>query len=166
MLEPMPRTTSVISTTSVVATAPLNTVTIPEMTRMSLEDFCALISFHRALRKAEITSAECYFEWSSGILHRFLILELRCEEKGRVFLRLDRRAGRRIFYLATHRGSTPAQDSVSVPRQCLLCSLSDELGSRRSLRRISRVLLAEGNMRTVKYSGYCSRSWIYKAFSV
>lgn len=110
----MPQTSSVISTASVVATAPLNIVTIPEITRKSLEDFCALISLHQTLRTAEIASAECYFEWNSGILHRFLILELRCEERGRIFLRLDRRAGRRICYLATHRGSTLAQDSVSV----------------------------------------------------
>lgn len=81
---------------------------------LSFSQFCGLIEKHRSLQEAEIITTEGYAQQIGGILHRFLVLELRRSGKKTIWLRLDRRAGRSALRLLLTLGSAPAHDVVSL----------------------------------------------------
>lgn len=82
--------------------------------KLKLDELVELIRSHISLQRAEILSTEGYKEWSNGILHRFLVLELRRTSKASIWLRIDRRmqpnASKINFVLAM--GESPAYDTV------------------------------------------------------
>lgn len=62
------------------------TVTFP------LATLCDLIDRHVTLERAQVVTVEIHKEWSSfGVLHRFLVMHLRCANRPDVYARLDRR---------------------------------------------------------------------------
>lgn len=81
---------------------------------MSLQALIHLTDTHRSLQCAEICVAEGYKQISSGVLHRFLLLEVRHPNQKSIWLRLDRRTDRTVgrlgFLLAS--GVTPSNDTV------------------------------------------------------
>jgi len=79
---------------------------------MTVRQLCGVVDHRRSLRRASILSTECYAESISGLVHRFLVLELVRERSKRIWLRLDRRAGRSIVGLIFSGGTVPAKDTV------------------------------------------------------
>lgn len=81
---------------------------------MQLPALIGLIDQHRSLQRAEILSAEGYWKFSNGVVHRFLIIELQRHSQTPIWLRLDRRRDVRVnpavFLLRA--GQTPANDTV------------------------------------------------------
>lgn len=65
---------------------------------------------------------EGYAERSGVILHRFLVLELKREDKKPIYLRLDRRLGEGVSRMTLLRASgvTSANDTVRRIRTALL----------------------------------------------
>ncbi|KAF8315887.1 hypothetical protein DL93DRAFT_817058 [Clavulina sp. PMI_390] len=89
---------------------------IPEIGRivLSLAELCALMDSNRALQLGKIVSTECYAEEISGVIHRFLVVEVRLLGKRTVWLRLDRRMERNVSYwqFLWASGETAANDMV------------------------------------------------------
>jgi hypothetical protein len=79
---------------------------------MLVSQLCDVVKQHRSLMQAEILSTECYTESSRGVVHRFLILELRREGRKDIWLRLDRRPGSSISQLVLNAGTVRAKDTV------------------------------------------------------
>lgn len=101
-------------TTTVLTTSSNWTVSYILGKTMQLDQLTALIQAHSSLQRIEIASTEGYKQKRNGILHRFLILELRRSDKSPVWLRIDRRmhpdTTRVSFVLAS--GESPAYDTV------------------------------------------------------
>ena len=82
---------------------------------LSLSELCQLIQQCRSLQEAIITMTEGYTEWSGAVVHRFLVLQLKCEDKEPTWLRLDRRMGNDVSTMSFVLKSsvTRANDTVS-----------------------------------------------------
>ena len=63
---------------------------------LNLTELCNTINRHRSLQNASIVSAEGYCRsiGYTGIVHRFIVLELERDSRQRIWLRIDRRMGR------------------------------------------------------------------------
>lgn len=83
---------------------------------LTLSEFCDYIEDHSSLQRAKIVATECYSENAGAVTHRFLVLELRRENRKDVYLRLDRRRaeGTSLFKFITASGSTKANDRVTT----------------------------------------------------
>jgi len=83
---------------------------------LSLSDTCKYISDHPSLQEAEIVSTECYVQNLGGVMHRFLLLELRRANRKDVWLRLDRRRGGNVSLLRFFAlsGVTKANDRALI----------------------------------------------------
>jgi hypothetical protein len=112
----------------------VDTVVPQGILMMSLGDLCSTIEKHRSLQKAEISMTEAYTQLLGAVRHRFLVLELHREGRKKIWLRLDRRAGRSTFGLLRAGGSVPAHDVVSF---LTLNLISDSNSSRRSCQPVS-----------------------------
>lgn len=108
---PLERTTMAQSTVShwTVCTIPK----FPGKT-MKLDKLVELIRSRPSLQRANILSTEGYKQIHSGVLHRFLILEVQREDRRSVWLRIDRRADPNMnrVSLLLARGESPAHDTV------------------------------------------------------
>lgn len=82
--------------------------------RIPLERLIQLTDRHRSLRRAEILSAEGYWKKTNGVVHRFLLLELRRQNQSEIWLRLDRDRNHNVglLKLALASGETLANDLV------------------------------------------------------
>lgn len=95
----------------------INTLPIEGILCIELLNLCDMINANMSLRQAEILTTECYTQKvAAGVLHRFLVLELRRKGRKNVWLRLDRRAGRSALSLVRALGSSPANDIVSLDK--------------------------------------------------
>lgn len=96
---------------------------------MTLPELCEHVDSHPgpSLQDAEIVTIESCAEYSNGVTHRFLILELRRQERKDAWLRLDRRRGgeKSFFAFLFGSGETAANDVVSI--SCLHADGRDEL---------------------------------------
>lgn len=114
-------TISVSSDTSEPPLARLARVSTTVMTppspavQLTLLELCNLLEERRSAQDAEIVRVEGYRENVSGIVHRFLVLELALSglAGGQVYLRLDRRANRTAPQLMLALGKVTAYDTVS-----------------------------------------------------
>jgi hypothetical protein len=83
---------------------------------LTLAELCSYVDAHRPLQLARIVSTECYIEDAGGVLHRFLVIELRMPGRNTVWLRLDRRMAKSVsfwgFLMAS--GETVANDVVRI----------------------------------------------------
>jgi len=63
---------------------------------INLTELCGVINRHRSLQNANIVSAEGYCRsiGRTGIVHRFIVLELERCGRQRIWLRIDRRMGK------------------------------------------------------------------------
>ena len=108
--------------------------TVPSLGKIhfSLDELCTYIDAHPSLQRAEIVATECYRDASSGVTHRFLVLELHRRDRKNVFLRLDRQRDQRISILRFISGSgrTRANDLVNISD--IECSI--QLSSRYTFR--------------------------------
>ena len=82
---------------------------------LSVSELCQLIQQRASLQHAIITRTEGYAEHLGAVVHRFLVLELKREDKKPIFLRLDRRRGEGVspMSLISASGVTSANDTVS-----------------------------------------------------
>lgn len=87
---------------------------------LPLDTLCDLIDRYATLERAEIISVEVYKEWTAfGVLHRFLVLQLRRPKRSDIWIRLDRRASSNVtFPRITRTRKLEAVDSVG-----LFCSM-------------------------------------------
>lgn len=81
---------------------------------LSLTHVCDRIDAHSSLRAAQILSTECYAVKAGAVMHRFIVLELRHQDRKDVWLRLDRRRGEKVSLLQflAASGMTQANDRV------------------------------------------------------
>ena len=83
---------------------------------INLTELCDAINRHRSLQNASIVSAEGYCRsiGRTGIVHRFIVLELERDGRQRIWLRIDRQRGRvsPITFIARI-GTSPANDQVN-----------------------------------------------------
>lgn len=81
---------------------------------MPLERLVTLINEHRSLQHVQILATEGYSKRGNGVVHRFILLELRFLDGKSAWLRLDRRRDRSVnvlvFILAW--SVSPAEDTV------------------------------------------------------
>ncbi|KAF8315958.1 hypothetical protein DL93DRAFT_2078746, partial [Clavulina sp. PMI_390] len=109
------RVMSCASLISVTSAATVGTV-VPAygLIDLSLADVCNYIDDHQSLQQAVIVSSECYSQRSNGVIHRFVVLELRRPRRKVIWLRLDRRRGERVSFmkLLAASGVTQANDRV------------------------------------------------------
>jgi hypothetical protein len=97
----------------------LATGVVPQIGRivLTLAELCSYVDAHRPLQLAKILSTECYAEDAGGVLHRFLVIELRLPGRETIWLRLDRKMANNVsfwkFLMAS--GETPANDVVRFP---------------------------------------------------
>lgn len=81
---------------------------------MSLQTLIRLTDNHQSLQRAEICLAEGYKITTRGVLHRFIVLEIRRPDQKSIWLRLDRRTDPNVgplgFILAS--GVTASNDTV------------------------------------------------------
>ena len=63
---------------------------------LNLTELCDVINRHRSLQNASIVSAEGYCRsiGRTGIVHRFIVLELERDGRQRIWLCIDRQRGR------------------------------------------------------------------------
>ena len=83
---------------------------------LNLTELCDTINRHRSLQNASIVSAEGYCRsiGHTGIVHRFIILELERDGRQRIWLRIDRRRGRESpMRFITRVATSPANDQVN-----------------------------------------------------
>lgn len=82
---------------------------------LSLSELCQLIQQRRSLQQAIITMTEGYSERSGTVVHRFLVLQLKRDDKEPTWLRLDRRMGNDVSTMSFVLKSsvTRANDTVS-----------------------------------------------------
>lgn len=83
-------------------------------TKLELDELVALIRSHTSLQRAAILSTEGYKQRRNTILHRFLVLELRRQDRSPIWLRIDRRMHpetRMVSFLLAS-GKSPAYDTV------------------------------------------------------
>jgi hypothetical protein len=90
----------------------------PEMGRMvfTLAELCTRVDNNPQLRLARIVSTECYTQDAGGILHRFLVMELRMPSRDTLWLRLDRRMAKDVSFwgFVKASGETEANDAVCI----------------------------------------------------
>jgi len=83
---------------------------------LNLTELCDVINRHRSLQNASIVSAEGYRRsiGRTGIVHRFIVLELERDGRQRIWLRIDRQRGREspIIFIARV-ATSPANDQVN-----------------------------------------------------
>ena len=83
---------------------------------LNLTELCDVINRHRSLQNASIVSAEGYCRsiGRTGIVHRFIVLELERDGRQRIWLRIDRQRGREspIIFIARV-ATSPANDQVN-----------------------------------------------------
>jgi len=83
---------------------------------LNLAKLCDVIKRHRSLQNASIVSAEGYCRsiGRTGIVHRFIVLELERDGRQRIWLRIDRQRGRESPMMFIARAATsPANDQVN-----------------------------------------------------
>lgn len=87
---------------------------LPIFLETPLSGLCDLIASHKVLEKSAIMGTESYHEYSSGVRHRFLLIELHHVGHQDYYLRLDRRIGGQIspIQLLFAYGVAPANDVV------------------------------------------------------
>lgn len=81
-----------------------------------LEHLCRLIDAYPTLREGKIISSECYTSpMPGGLVHRFLMLELRREGRKTIWARLDRTRLKTVgaFQFFVSGGRTDSNDIVS-----------------------------------------------------
>ena len=83
---------------------------------LNLTELCDVINRHRSLQNASIVSAEGYRRsiGYTGIVHRFIVLELERDGRQRIWLRIERQRGREnpIMFIA-RLATSPANDQVN-----------------------------------------------------
>ena len=83
---------------------------------LNLTELCDVINQHRSLQNASIVSAEGYCQsiGRTGVVHRFIVLELERDGRQRIWLRIDRRRGGESPIMFVARVATsPANDQVN-----------------------------------------------------
>lgn len=100
---------------------------------LTLSEICQYVDAYSSLQAAEIVCTECYAERAGAVLHRFIILELRRENRKNVWLRLDRRRGKGVsmFQFLATAGITKANDRVRTvcPQPLHACLILPFAGS-------------------------------------
>ena len=90
---------------------------------LNLTELCDVINQHRSLQNASIVSAEGYCRsiGRTGIVHRFIVLELERDGRQRIWLRIDRRRGNESPVMFIARVATsPANDEVNSDNLIIL----------------------------------------------
>ena len=118
---PLTRTPSTLSTETVVPRL--------GVLHQSIHELCEFIQRQRSLQQAIITMTEGYAERLGAIVHRFLVLELKREDKKPIYLRLDRRLGKGVPTISLLRtsGVTSANDTVGSVITVLWRNCSQDL---------------------------------------
>lgn len=95
---------------------------------LSLKALCGLIDDHPSLKSATIVTTSCYSQFTVGVKHRFVVLEVARPGRKKLWLRLDRRTDRLtgLIQFALNLGETPANDVVRsrIRTTCTFCVLS------------------------------------------